>query len=176
MVLIALTADAPVVVLLLVIVVVVALCCAAFSRFYDSLTPRLKRASLSSEAIETDFADAYVPLPPSPSPCRNENHFSICYFSACVVLVYLDFPSLPPRLGRHFRHHYLHGIECSSTLSNVPGRRSKNIKTQINSRQIRSRHTRTHTHIRTYTHSYIHMQICKVTRATHRNMQTISAA
>lgn len=114
------------------------------------------------------------PFPPPPSPCRNENHFSICYFSACVILVYLDFPSLPPRLGRHFRHHYLHGIECSSTLSNVPGRRSKNIKTQINSRQIRSRHTRTHTH--TYTHSYIHMQICKVTRATHRNMQTISAA
>lgn len=71
MVLIALTADAPVVVvpavvLLLVIVVVVALCCAAFSRFYDSLTPRLKRISLSSKAIETDFADAYVPLPPSP--------------------------------------------------------------------------------------------------------------
>lgn len=60
MVLIALTADA------LVVVVVVALCCAAFSRFYDSLTPRLKRASLSSKAIETDFADAYVP----PSPCR----------------------------------------------------------------------------------------------------------
>lgn len=49
----------------------------------------------------------------------------------------------PHRL-RHFWHHYLHGIEGSgwSTLSYAPGRRSENIKKQINGREERNVGTR----------------------------------
>lgn len=94
------------------------------------------------------------PLPPA-APCypllaQWKSFFDMLFF--CVCGIGLPWFPLPPLLdthpagGRHFRYHYLHGIECSSTLSNAPGRRSKNIKTQINSRQIRSRHTHTQTH------------------------------
>lgn len=123
-----------------------ALGCAAFSRFYDF--DSAAAAPISSEAIETDFADAYFALQAAthPSPQQAEP-LSLCtpqaLFTHSMKIIFryviwlctrvcLRGIGLPwftqPQQRRHFWHHYLHSIECSSTLSYAPGRRSKSIK------------------------------------------------
>lgn len=154
-----------------------ALCCAGFSRFYDSLTPRFEQASLSSKAIETDFADAYVVPTLSCVPLLPSYAMKIIFRYVIFRRVWYWFtlisPGPLPPFRRHFRHHYLHGIECSSTLSNAPGRRSKNIKTQINSRQIRGRHPSTHTHTHANSQTcHTHVFISHIFSAHHNIAKT----
>lgn len=68
-----------------------ALCCDAFSRFYDFPFPA-QNASLSGKKLLKQISLTLILPSPNHIFLLNENHFSICYFSAHVCVCGIGLP------------------------------------------------------------------------------------